>query len=51
MAGLDLQLKVRQNAEELGDFLKDLDRWETDIKKKDEELKVSTSLSKKVNMA
>ncbi|EDO34900.1 predicted protein, partial [Nematostella vectensis] len=38
---LNLQMQVRRNTEELGDFLKDLDRWEDDIKSKDEDLKIS----------
>ncbi|KAI1882235.1 hypothetical protein AGOR_G00248600 [Albula goreensis] len=40
---IELQLQMRQNAEELHDFMKELDRWETDIKKKDEELRSGSS--------
>ncbi|XP_035257457.1 RNA polymerase II-associated protein 3 [Anguilla anguilla] len=36
---IELQLQMRQNAEELHDFMKELDSWETDIKKKDEQLR------------
>ncbi|XP_078595298.1 RNA polymerase II-associated protein 3-like isoform X1 [Branchiostoma floridae x Branchiostoma japonicum] len=36
---LEIQMQVRQNASEMQDFLKDLDSWEDDIKKKDEALK------------
>lgn len=35
----DLTLGVRQNQQEVGDFLKDLDSWSTDIKKQDQSLK------------
>ncbi|KAJ8373953.1 hypothetical protein SKAU_G00045330 [Synaphobranchus kaupii] len=36
---IELQLQMRQNAEELHDYMKELDRWETDVKKKDEQLR------------
>ncbi|XP_041112256.1 RNA polymerase II-associated protein 3-like [Polyodon spathula] len=36
---VELQLQMRQNAEELQDFMRDLGSWEKDIKKKDEELR------------
>jgi hypothetical protein len=49
-SGLNLQLKVRQNAEEFSEFMKDLGRWETDIKKKDAELKTSKTVFKKVKI-
>ncbi|RXM29931.1 RNA polymerase II-associated protein 3 [Acipenser ruthenus] len=35
---IELQLQMRQNAEELQDFMRDLGSWEKDIKKKDKEL-------------
>ncbi|XP_054844720.1 RNA polymerase II-associated protein 3 [Eublepharis macularius] len=35
---IELQLQVRQNAEELQDFVKDLESWEKDIKEKDSDL-------------
>ncbi|XP_023671049.1 RNA polymerase II-associated protein 3 [Paramormyrops kingsleyae] len=40
---IELQLQMRQNAEELHDFIRDLDSWENDIKKKDEELRSESS--------
>ncbi|XP_075407945.1 RNA polymerase II-associated protein 3 [Tenrec ecaudatus] len=36
---IELQLQVKQNAEELQDFMKDLENWEKDIKQKDTELR------------
>ncbi|XP_061839609.1 RNA polymerase II-associated protein 3 [Nerophis lumbriciformis] len=36
---LGLQLQMRQNAEDLHSFMKDLETWETDMKTKDEQLK------------
>lgn len=36
---IELQLQMRQNAEDMLSFMKDLENWETDIKKKDEELR------------
>jgi len=48
-SGFGVQMQVRQNAEELGEFMKDLNRWETDIKKRDEELKSSKVTSDKVS--
>ncbi|XP_015208488.1 RNA polymerase II-associated protein 3 isoform X2 [Lepisosteus oculatus] len=36
---IELQLQMRQNAEDLQDFMKELESWEMDIKKKDEELR------------
>ncbi|MBN3300732.1 RNA polymerase II-associated protein 3 [Amia ocellicauda] len=36
---IELQLQMRQNAEELQDFMKELESWETDIKKKDDNLR------------
>ncbi|KAJ1163493.1 hypothetical protein NDU88_003951 [Pleurodeles waltl] len=35
---LELQLQMRQNAEELQDFLRDLESWEKDIKQTDDKL-------------
>lgn len=40
---IELQLQMRQNAEELHDFIRELDSWENDIKKKDEELRSESS--------
>uniref|UniRef100_A0A2D4L633 RNA polymerase II-associated protein 3 n=1 Tax=Micrurus spixii TaxID=129469 RepID=A0A2D4L633_9SAUR len=36
---IELQLQIRQNAEELQDFVKDLESWEKDIKEKDHNLR------------
>uniref|UniRef100_A0A2I3HS61 RNA polymerase II-associated protein 3 n=1 Tax=Nomascus leucogenys TaxID=61853 RepID=A0A2I3HS61_NOMLE len=36
---IELQLQVKQNAEELQDFMRDLENWEKDIKLKDMELR------------
>ncbi|XP_060927181.1 RNA polymerase II-associated protein 3 [Limanda limanda] len=36
---IELQLQMRQNAEELHSFMKELDGWECDMKTKDEELR------------
>ncbi|XP_006168634.1 RNA polymerase II-associated protein 3 [Tupaia chinensis] len=36
---VELQLQVKQNAEELQDFMRDLENWEKDIKEKDMELR------------
>lgn len=35
---MDLQIQMRQNAEDLQSFIKELDNWEEDIKKKDQQL-------------
>ncbi|XP_021488514.1 RNA polymerase II-associated protein 3 [Meriones unguiculatus] len=36
---IELQLQVKHNAEELQDFMRDLEHWENDIKQKDMELR------------
>ncbi|XP_068162802.1 RNA polymerase II-associated protein 3 [Antennarius striatus] len=36
---LELQLQMRQNTEDMLSFIKELESWETDTKKKDEELR------------
>lgn len=36
---IELQLQMRQNAEDMLSFMKELESWESDIKKKDEELR------------
>lgn len=41
---VNLQYQVRQNSEELQDFLKDLYKWEEDVQSKDKILANSTSL-------
>ncbi|XP_069620590.1 RNA polymerase II-associated protein 3 [Ranitomeya imitator] len=39
---LELQLQMKQNAEELQDFMRELETWETDIKQKDAKLSNQT---------
>ncbi|XP_056604722.1 RNA polymerase II-associated protein 3 isoform X2 [Triplophysa dalaica] len=36
--GVELQVQMRQNAEDLQNFMKDLDSWEEEIKRKDQQL-------------
>lgn len=36
---VELQMQMCQNAEDLHNFMKDLDSWEADIKQKDEQLR------------
>ncbi|XP_022045045.1 RNA polymerase II-associated protein 3 [Acanthochromis polyacanthus] len=36
---VELQLQMRQNAEDLHSFMKELESWETDMKRRDEELR------------
>ncbi|KAI7792025.1 RNA polymerase II-associated protein 3 isoform X2 [Triplophysa rosa] len=36
--GVELQVQMRQNAEDLQNFMKELDSWEEDIKRKDQQL-------------
>ena len=45
---LNVQLNIRQNAEELQDLLKDLDSWQDEMKVKDEELRHSKIITKQV---
>ena len=45
---LRLQLNVRQNAEELQDILQDLNKWEDEVKAKDNDLRSSRIINKKV---
>lgn len=35
---MDMQMRMRRNANELQDYLKDLDSWQTDIKSQDKGL-------------
>lgn len=46
---VELQMQIRQNAEELQDFVKDLENWEKDIKETDYNLKQQSGVSEKVN--
>ena len=45
---LRLQMNIRQNAEELQDILQDLNKWEDEIKTKDNELLNSKIVHKQV---
>ncbi|KAK0144441.1 RNA polymerase II-associated protein 3 [Merluccius polli] len=36
---IELQLQMRQNADDLHTFMREMDSWETDMKKKDQELR------------
>ncbi|CAL8242394.1 unnamed protein product [Merluccius merluccius] len=36
---IELQLQMRQNADDLHNFMREMDSWETDMKKKDQELR------------
>lgn len=36
---VELQLQMRQNSEDLQSFMTELESWEKDMKKKDEELR------------
>ncbi|TRY82707.1 hypothetical protein DNTS_018769 [Danionella cerebrum] len=40
---LDLQLQMRNNAEELQNFMRDLESWEDEMKRKDQQLRVESS--------
>lgn len=46
---IELQLQVKQNAEELQDFMRDLEHWENDIKQKDLELRRQSGVPEEVN--
>ncbi len=45
---LKVQLGIRQNAQELQDILKDLESWQDKMKDKDEKLRHSKIITKKV---
>ncbi|KAJ6653630.1 hypothetical protein lerEdw1_009006 [Lerista edwardsae] len=47
--GIELQLQVRQNAEELQDFVRDLENWEKDIQEKDSDLRRQSGVPETVN--
>ncbi|KAJ7329764.1 hypothetical protein JRQ81_015938 [Phrynocephalus forsythii] len=44
---VELQMQIRQNAEELQDFVKDLENWEKDIKETDYNLRQQSGVSEK----
>lgn len=39
---IELQLQMRQNAEDLHCYMKELENWETDVKKKDDQLRTGS---------
>ena len=43
-----MQLQLRQNAEDLQDYLRDLETWEGEIKKKDDSLRRQKPILKEV---
>lgn len=43
---LELQMQMRQNADDLQSFMKDLATWETDMKTKDEQLRDDQGIPK-----
>lgn len=45
---LELQLQMKQNAEELQDFMRELESWEKDIKEVDSELRKQSGVSEEV---
>lgn len=47
---LNLQYQMKQNNQDLQNFLKDLDNWETEIKKKDETLKQKKTADQEVKL-
>jgi len=46
----NIQMQIRQNNNELTDFLQDLNRWEEKIKHDDEELRISRRIDEKVHI-
>lgn len=46
---LEVQLQMKQNAEELHDFMKELESWEKDIKQVDSELRKQSGAPEEVN--
>ena len=47
---LGLQMQVRQNQQEMLDYIKELDGWEKEIKRKDEQLKQCPVTADEVSM-
>ena len=47
---IELQHQMRENQVEVSDFLKDLDSWESDIKKKDDRLQKEVPTDTKVGV-
>lgn len=48
--GLKVQMSIRQSAEELQDMLKELNSWQDEMKIKDEDLRNSKTITKKVRV-
>lgn len=48
--GLKVQMSIRQKAEELQDMLKELNSWQDEMKIKDEDLRNSKTITKKVRV-
>ena len=46
---VELQLQVKHNAEELQDFMRDLEHWEKDMKEKDLELRRQGGVAEEVS--
>lgn len=42
----DMTRQMRRNNEDISDFLKDMNKWETDMKQKEAELKATKSTDK-----
>ena len=40
---IELQLQMRQNADDLHTFMREMNDWEADMKRKDEELRTGRS--------
>ncbi|KAI4878863.1 hypothetical protein NFI96_012046 [Prochilodus magdalenae] len=47
---IELQMQMRQNAEDLQNFMKELNSWEMDIKKKDEQLRAGNLTETEENL-
>lgn len=47
---LELQLQMKQNAEELQDFMRELESWEKDIKEVDSELRKQSGVPEEVKI-
>lgn len=47
---IELQLQMKQNAEELQDFMRELESWEKDIKEVDSELRKQSGVSEEVKI-
>ena len=46
----EVQMQIRQNSEELTDFLKDLNRWQDSAKTEDNNLKLERKIEQKVRL-